>query len=48
MAAGETLDFDKPVGFLEILNSTLIERTIKLLSKYNIDKIIIAAGYKAE
>lgn len=48
LAAGETLDFDKPVGFLEILNSTLIERTIKLLSKYNIDKIIIAAGYKAE
>ena len=45
LAAGETLDFDKPVGFLEILNSTLIERTIKLLSKYN---IIIAAGYKAE
>ena len=48
LAAGETLDFDKPVGFLEILNLTLIERTIKLLSKYNIDKIIIAAGYKAE
>ncbi|MCB8565001.1 winged helix-turn-helix transcriptional regulator [Fusobacterium ulcerans] len=48
LAAGETLDFDKPVGFLEILNSTLIERTIKLLPKYNIDKIIIAAGYKAE
>lgn len=48
LAAGETLDFDKPVGFLEILNSTLIERTIKLLSKYNIDKIIIAAGYKSE
>lgn len=48
LSAGETLDFDKPVGFLEILNSTLIERTIKLLSKYNIDKIIIAAGYKAE
>lgn len=48
LAAGETLDFNKPVGFLEILNSTLIERTIKLLSKYNIDKIIIAAGYKAE
>lgn len=48
LAAGETLDFDKPVGFLEILNSTLIKRTIKLLSKYNIDKIIIAAGYKAE
>lgn len=48
LAAGETLDFDKPVGFLEILNSSLIERTIKLLSKYNIDKIIIAAGYKSE
>lgn len=48
LAAGETLDFDKPVGFLEILSSNLIERTIKLLSKYNINKIIIAAGYKAE
>ncbi|WP_232044035.1 NTP transferase domain-containing protein [Fusobacterium ulcerans] len=48
LAAGETLDFDKPVGFLEIFDSTLIERTIKLLSKYNIDEIIIAAGYKAE
>lgn len=48
LAAGETLDFDKPVGFLEILSSSLIERTIKLLSKYNINKIIIAAGYKAE
>lgn len=48
LAAGETLDFDKPVGFLEIFDSTLIERTIKLLSKYNINEIIIAAGYKAE
>lgn len=48
LAAGETLDFDKPVGFLEIFDSTLIERTIKLLSKYNIEKIIIASGYKAE
>ncbi|BBA52384.1 winged helix-turn-helix transcriptional regulator [Fusobacterium varium] len=48
LAAGETLDFDKPVGFLEIFDSTLIERTIKLLLKHNIEKIIIAAGYKAE
>ncbi|MCI6032614.1 winged helix-turn-helix transcriptional regulator [Fusobacterium varium] len=48
LAAGETLDFDKPVGFLKIFDSTLIERTIKLLSKYNIEKIIIASGYKSE
>lgn len=48
LAAGETLDFDKPVGFLEIFDSTLIERTINLLLKYDIEKIIIATGYKAE
>lgn len=48
LAAGETLDFDRPVGFLEISNSTLIERTIRILLKHNIEKIIIAAGYKAE
>lgn len=48
LAAGETLDFDKPVGFLEIFDSTLIERTIKLLLKHNIENIIITAGYKAE
>ena len=48
LSAGETLDFDKPVGFLEIFDSTLIERTIKILLKLNITKIIIAVGYKSE
>ncbi len=35
----------KPKGFLEIDNKSLIERSIKILLKYNIEKIIIGTGY---
>lgn len=48
LAAGRTLDFDKPIGFLEIEDFTLIERAINLLFNENIESIIIVTGYKHE
>jgi choline kinase/predicted transcriptional regulator len=47
LAAGERLDFRKPVGFLQIGQSTIIERTIKLLKDSGIDDIIIITGYES-
>ena len=48
LAAGRASDFDKPVGFLEIDDITLIERTINLLFNENIENIVIVTGYKHE
>lgn len=48
LAAGETADFDRPVGFLQLGEEELIQRNIRLLLKNKIEKIIIVAGYKAE
>lgn len=48
LAAGETPDFDRPVGFLQVGEEELVQRTVKLLLKNKIEKIIIVAGYKSE
>lgn len=48
LAAGEKKIFDKPVGFLNIGNTTLIDRQIELLERNNIEKIVIVVGYKSE
>jgi len=53
LAAGMSSRFkqftnDKPKGFLKINNESLIERSIKILLKYNIEKIIIGTGYCSE
>lgn len=46
LAAGKREDFDIPIALLEIKREKLIERTIKLLKKNGVEKIVIVAGYK--
>ncbi|MEH7250381.1 NTP transferase domain-containing protein [Neobacillus niacini] len=48
LAAGERKVFETPVGFLELEDSTIIERIITTLNGNGIDKIIITTGYKKE
>ncbi|WP_052352957.1 phosphotransferase [Neobacillus dielmonensis] len=48
LAAGERKMFDSPVGFLELEESTIIERIITILNANGIDKITITTGYKKE
>jgi len=48
LGAGERKCFDKPVGFLEIEDSTVIERLITLLNVNGIEDITIVTGYKKE
>ena len=48
LAAGERKAFNLPVGFLELEESTIIERIITMLNANGIDKIIITTGYKKE
>lgn len=48
LAAGNRIEFDAPVSLLNIKDFNLIERTIKLLKKSNIEKVILIAGYKSE
>lgn len=48
LAAGERKNFGKPVGFLEIEDTTIIERLIVLLNSNGIDKITIVTGYEKE
>jgi choline kinase/predicted transcriptional regulator len=47
LAAGERLDFKKPVGFLQLGKETIIERTITLLNECGIKDIIIITGYES-
>lgn len=47
LAAGRQKDFDKPIGALKIGNETIIERTIKILFEFGIEKIIIISGYES-
>ncbi|MEM7336220.1 MAG: phosphocholine cytidylyltransferase family protein [Chloroflexota bacterium] len=39
---------DKPKGFIQIGNLTLIERTIKILKQNHINRLLIITGYEAE
>ncbi|CAH2714540.1 Thiamine kinase [Neobacillus rhizosphaerae] len=48
LAAGERKSFDIPIGFLEIEESTIIERIITILNANGIDDITIITGYKKE
>ena len=48
LAAGERKSFNIPVGFLEIEESTIIERIITILNANGIDNITITTGYKKE
>lgn len=48
LAAGKREDFDIPVGLLELGSTTLIERTISILEKNEINKIYMLIGYKGD
>lgn len=48
LGAGERKVFDRPVGFLDIEDSTIIERLITLLNSNGIEDIIIVTGYKKD
>lgn len=49
LSAGETLDFNYPVSFLEIYNEeTVINRMLRILKSSGIKKVVIVTGYKAE
>ena len=47
LAAGERKDFDRPVGFLEIEDTTIIDRLIGILKEKGIEKITIVTGYES-
>lgn len=48
LAAGLKEDFDVPPCLLKIDNLPLIERTISILERYGIEKIVIVAGFKKQ
>ncbi len=48
LAAGGRKWLNKPVGFLELEETTVIERLINILNSNEIDKIILVVGYKSE
>ncbi|WML41239.1 winged helix-turn-helix transcriptional regulator [Neobacillus sp. OS1-2] len=48
LAAGERLDFKKPVGFLNLGEHTIVERTITLLYECGIQDIVIITGYESQ
>ncbi|MGN0144890.1 MAG: NTP transferase domain-containing protein [Clostridium sp.] len=48
LAAGRAEQFGKPVGFLEIEDFKLIDRTLSILKENGITKIVIVTGYKSE
>lgn len=48
LAAGKRIGFSKPIGCLNIADTTIIERTISILRENGIEKIVIVTGYKGE
>ncbi|NLY35693.1 MAG: phosphotransferase [Tissierellia bacterium] len=48
LAAGERKDFNKPAAFLEIEETVIIKRLLKILKDKGLEKIIIVVGYKSE
>ena len=48
LAAGEKVIFEKPVSFLELEGGKIIDRTIDILNRNGIEKIVIITGYKSE
>lgn len=47
LAAGESPEFEEPVGSLKLGDKTVTERLIALLWESGIEKIVIVAGYKS-
>lgn len=48
LGAGERKCFDKPVGFLDLEDTSIIERLITILNANGIDKITVVTGFKRE
>lgn len=48
LGAGERKCFNKPVGFLEVEDTPIIERLITLLNSNGIENIVVITGYKSE
>ncbi|GLC29694.1 NTP transferase domain-containing protein [Clostridium omnivorum] len=48
LGAGERKCFDRPVGFLELEDSAMIERLITILNANGIEKITVITGFKKE
>lgn len=48
LAAGNRKEFDRPVSFLEIEDFRVIDRQIKMLKNFGIEKIVIVTGYMSE
>lgn len=48
LAAGQSKDFDLPVGLLSINGVTIIDRIINYLSTSSIEKIYLVTGFKSE
>lgn len=48
LAAGERKDFNRPVGFLELEETFIAERLIRILKDKGIEKIIIVTGYESQ
>lgn len=48
LGAGERKCFDRPVGFLELEDSAIIERLITILNANGIEKITVITGFKKE
>lgn len=46
LAAGRQKDFKRPICTLEIGNETILERIIKILTNFGIEKIIIITGFE--
>lgn len=48
LAAGMQKDFNKPTGALAIGNDTILERAIRVLTKFGIEKIVVITGYESQ
>lgn len=48
LAAGNNVNFDKPVGFLRVEDITIFKRTVSILRENGIEKIVVVTGYRSE
>lgn len=48
LAAGNRKEFDRPIGFLEIEDFRVVDRQIKMLKNFGVEKIVIVTGYMSE
>ncbi len=47
LAAGERKEFDRPVGFLEIEETVIIDRLVRILKEKGVERIVIVVGYES-